>query len=222
MAHEPPEPRLTFGVGITGHRPNKLDAAARPRLEQQLHDVMHAIADAVRRNSPGRPLRLVSGFAEGTDQMAVAAAPLEWSVEAILPFRTTEYLKDFEQSAAGDGRDVRNELLASLARALVVTELPTSQTESREQAYLAAGRAMLAHIDVLIAVWDGEEAKPGGTGQIVKEACDTAVPVVWLSPNADREPVLIERFENGAPIVSAKPWTAALSPPGRSTRAGSA
>ncbi len=41
--------------------------------------------------------------------MAVAACPADWTVEAILPFPKDEYLKDFEQSAAGDGRDVRGE-----------------------------------------------------------------------------------------------------------------
>ena len=70
-------------------------------------------------------IRLISGFAEGADQIAIAACPADWTVEAILPFPKDEYLKDFEQSAAGDGRDVRGELLASLARAAVVTELPT-------------------------------------------------------------------------------------------------
>jgi hypothetical protein len=154
--------------------------------------------------------------------MAVAAAPADWTIEAILPFPTAEYLKDFEQSAAGDGRDVRHEFRASLARASVVTELPAPQTELREQGYLAAGRAMLAQIDILIAVWDGEAAKPGGTGQIVREACDAGVAVVWLSTAAEREPVLIERFQDGAPVVSSKPWTAALNPPALPTRAAPA
>jgi hypothetical protein len=100
--------------------------------------------------------------------------------------------------------------LASLARAATVTELPTPQTGPREQGYLAAGRAMLARINLLIAVWDGEDARPGGTGQIVKEACDAGVPVVWLSTTAERPPVLIERFAAGAPVTS-YPWTAALT-----------
>src|SRR5207245_181823 len=35
--------------------------------------------------------------------------------------------------------------------------------------------------DLLIALWDGEEAKGiGGTGQIVREALQRGIPVVWV------------------------------------------
>jgi len=215
MPADPPAATLT--VGITGHRPNKLPNALVPRLERQLRDVMATIARA----QSGKRVRMISGFAEGADQIAVAAAPASWTVEAILPFPTSEYLKDFERSAAGDGRDARGELLASLARAAAVTELPIPPG-SREDGYLAAGRAMLAQIDLLIAVWDGQEPKSGGTGQIVREACDSGIPVVWLSTGADRQPVLIERFADGAPVASSRAWTAALSLLPRPTRAGPA
>jgi hypothetical protein len=210
MAHDP-DPRPGLSIGITGHRPNKLPKAAIPRIEQQLRNVMDAVERTAVANNAGRPIRLISGFAEGVDQMAVAAAPSQWTIEAILPFPKDEYLKDFEQSAAGNGRDVRSELFASLARASSVTELPTPPAGARDDGYLVAGRAMLRQIGLLIAVWDGEEAKSGGTGQIAREASEAGIPVVWLSANAERDPVLIERFQNGAPIVSAQPWTTALT-----------
>jgi len=167
-----------MGVGITGHRPNKLSRPAIPRLTRQLRDTMAALDDAARRHGV-RTFRLVSNFAEGTDQIATEAAPKEWTVEAILPFPRDEFLKDFEQSASGDGRDVRGEFRASLARAATVTELPTP-AGPREQGYVAAGRAMLDRIDLLIAVWDGAPPKSGGTGQIVQEATERKIPVLWL------------------------------------------
>src|SRR5262245_1127346 len=83
----------TWRVGITGHRPNKLTKAAAPRVDRQLHEVFATIDDAAGRS--GRGVMLTSGFAEGVDQMAVAAAPARWRVEAILPFPKEEYLKDF-------------------------------------------------------------------------------------------------------------------------------
>jgi hypothetical protein len=208
MDPDPPFPRVPIGIGITGHRPNKLPRAAIPRLAQQLRDTM-ATLDDMARKSGVRAIRLVSNFAEGTDQMATEAAPKDWTVEAILPFPRDEFLKDFEQSAAGDSRDVREEFRSSLGRAATVTELPTPAGR-REEGYVAAGRAMLDCIDLLIAVWDGAAPKPGGTGQIVKEATERKIPVVWLQPAADREPVVIERFQDGTPVVSNKPWTAAL------------
>ena len=220
MPHDPPPPRPGLSVGITGHRPNKLPPAAIPRIERQLRAVMMAI-DKIAQQSHA-PVRLISGFAEGVDQMAVAAAPTDWIVEAILPFPKDEYLKDFEHSAAGNGHDVRAAFLASLARASAVTELPVPPSGAREQGYLAAGRAMLAQIDVLIAAWDGAPPRAGGTGQIVKEACGRGIPVVWLATETAREPALIARFDDGAPVVSASPWTTAISLPARPTGAAPA
>ncbi len=80
----PPKPRLTVRVGITGHRPNKLSEGAATRVERQLPLVFQAVEEAaaniLRDNASvyaGEPaaVRLVCGFAEGVDQMAVAACP---------------------------------------------------------------------------------------------------------------------------------------------------
>src|SRR5262245_28655347 len=147
MTPRPPKPRLTLRVGITGHRPNKLDANALPRLRQQLADVLAAIEQAsrkIRADTAGffaddpPALRLVSGFAEGADQTAVAACPEGWQIEAILPFPQEEYLKDFAASAA-DGHDACPAFLDSLKRASAVTQLPRPPAAWRNQGYVHAG-----------------------------------------------------------------------------------
>ena len=221
MTDHPPKPRLTLRVGITGHRPNKLPKSDLPRIERQLREVFAAIETAVAKAYDankavyaGAPadgakpyrIRLISGFAEGADQMAVAACPADWTVEAILPFPKDEYLKDFEQSALGDGRDVRGELIASLARAAVVTELPTPPV--REQGYVAGGKALLDRSDVLIAVWDGEPPKPGGTGAGAREACERGIPVAWLATGGDFPIALIESFRDDKPVRVSEAWNA--------------
>lgn len=211
MTIQPGRPSI-LRIGITGHRPNKLSTAEIPHVMRQLRQVMSTIDSTVRRPETGKDVQLISGFAEGVDQMAVAAAPPHWTVEAILPFPTHEYLKDFEQSAAGDNRDVRGEFLASLARASTVTELPMPTSDQRAHSYLAAGRAMLDRIDLLLAVWDGAEPKTGGTGEIVKEATERGLPVIWLASKAERDPVVVERFAGDTPVVSAKAWTSAVQP----------
>jgi hypothetical protein len=87
MHSHPPKPRLTLRVGITGHRPNKLDDRAVKRIGPQLTEVFAAIdkaaADILRDNAAvyaedAPVIRLISGFAEGADQMAVAGLP--WRV----------------------------------------------------------------------------------------------------------------------------------------------
>lgn len=221
MTDHPLKPQLTLRVGITGHRPNKLSNADRPRIERQLRDMFAAIEVAVAKayeankevyagapadgTKPYR-IRLISGFAEGADQIATGACPADWSVEAILPFPKDEYLKDFEASASGDGRNVRDEFLRSLARASVVTELPTP--EVRDQGYVLCGNFLLRQIDVLIAVWDGEAPKPGGTGAIAQEACDGGVPVVWIATGGDQGVSLIASFDDGKPVRAREAWSA--------------
>jgi len=113
-----------------------------------------------------------SGFAEGADQIAVAACPPGWQIEAILPFPKQEYLRDFEASSAGDGRDVREMFEASLARADAVTQLELlaaddgdGEVARRDLGYAVAGGYLLCQIDVLIAVWDGKPPKMGVPGR---------------------------------------------------------
>ena len=110
----PPKPRLTVRVGVTGHRPNKLGGEAAARVQRQLPLVYAAIEDVAARifrenaayfaDEPPA-IRLVCGFAEGVDQMAVAACPAGWQIEALLPFPEEEYLQGLP--AVGDRRRPR-------------------------------------------------------------------------------------------------------------------
>ena len=204
-SRHPPKPRLTVRVGITGHRPNKLDDEAAARVARQLPLIFSAIEDAaakiLRDNAAlfaEEPLafRLVCGFAEGADQMAVAACPSGWQIEAVLPFPHDEYLKDFSQSANGDGRDVSAAFVESLKKATTVTQLPAPRPDDRAKSYADAGGYLLRQIDVLIAVWDGEPPQPGGTGAIAREAFDGHIPVVWLMTTEDLPPRLITGFDD--------------------------
>jgi len=236
----PPKPRLTLRVGVTGHRPNKLAGAAVTRVRTQLPVVFAAIeraASTILANSA--PLyadepaafRLTCGFAEGVDQIAVATCPTGWRIEAILPFPRDDYLQDFVTSAAGDGRDVRDEFRQSLAKAAVVTEL-TAPSGSRVQGYAEAGGFMLRQIDILVAVWDGKPADAAGTGAVVREAVAGGIPVVWLSTENEGPARLITRTPSVSdPQAVASEWTdtalvATLAPdlaaPGRSPASDSA
>src|SRR5438067_11347390 len=89
LTPHPPRPRLTLRVGITGHRPNKLHGPAVERIRQQLPQVFAAIEEAAGTilsancdfYAPGpAAFRLVSGFAEGADEMAGGAGPRYWQI----------------------------------------------------------------------------------------------------------------------------------------------
>ncbi|MGP0094163.1 MAG: DUF4231 domain-containing protein [Xanthobacteraceae bacterium] len=213
MTTHPPNPRLTLRVGLTGHRPDKLPWGSVERIKRQLPAVFAAIGAAARdivkdnenfyaKASP--VIRLITGFAEGTDQIAVAACPADWRIEAILPFPFNEYLMDFAEPAARDA------FLESIKRAAVVTQLVFPPSGNRDKAYAEAGSFLLRQIDLLVVVWDGAPPKTGGTGALARKAFEGGIPVVWLStvdstqPSSDDGPVprLISGFKDDTPIAT--------------------
>lgn len=149
------------------------------------------------------PVRLVfvSALADGADQIAAEIAlDLGFELHAMLPFA--------RQRARSELPDTARDLFdALLDRAAGVLELPGGEA-GEPDAYVMAGRAIVAHSDVLIAVWDGEPPRGrGGTGDVVQQAFDRAVPVVHISlePSAATrilwgafEPVLVTRLDDPA------------------------
>jgi hypothetical protein len=120
---------------------------------------------------------IVSSLAEGSDRIvAEAGLAAGFDLEVVLPLGRAEYVHDFET------QESRARLEQMLARASAVFELAGTADE-RPCAYEAAGFVMLANIDLLIAIWDGEKpAGIGGTAQIVSRAIADGVPIVWIDP----------------------------------------
>lgn len=184
----PPRPRLTFRVGVTGHRwGTSLEAGAIPRIEAQLRAVLRRcaqVAQAVQRDhaaafaAEAPRLVAISSLAEGGDRLfAKEALAAGWRLESVLPFTREEYAKDFEHPAA------QAEFEALLARASAVLEVgdPRPAKDSSE-AYETAGLVMLDHVDLIIAIWDGgASGGRGGTRETLDEAVRRGMPVVWIN-----------------------------------------
>lgn len=208
MQKSPPRPCLVLRVGITGHRPNKLTPEMSARIEAGLRKIFSGIDEIAKEivkldsafySKEPSIVRLISGFAEGADQIAVMACPSDWQVEALLPFPKDEYLKDFAKSAAHNGQDVRSAFLESLKRASTITQLAPNHLRNREDCYADVGSYLIRQIDLLIAVWDGKSAKVGGTGALARRAFEGGIPVVWISTAEDRIARLVSFDESGQP-----------------------
>ena len=193
----PPKARLALRVGVTGHRPNRLHQAQQAVLRGRVREVLERIrqmALAWQRANPdlfsSEPplLRLISSLAEGADRVAAEEAlSAGWELQSPLPFPKEEYEKDFTSS---ESKDAFAELIG---RATAVMELDGSRNDA-SAAYLSAGRMMLNHCDVLLAVWDGQQAHgEGGTGQVVEEALHHKIPVVWIAAAAPHSVQLLNR-----------------------------
>lgn len=120
----------------------------------------------------------VSALADGTDQIAAEVAlELGFALQVVLPFARDEYRKDF------NGGDAAVRFDALIGKAEYVLELPGSRDHEPES-YMMAGRATVAHCDVLIAVWDGLPARGrGGTAEVVELSIKRGTPVVHLPVN---------------------------------------
>jgi hypothetical protein len=149
-------------VGGTGHR--LLDTETARLVERALHERLARLATDV--------LIGVSSLAEGADQLfAEAVLALGGSLEVVLP---AERYRDELPAASLAAYD------RLLARASEVHCL--TYDDVTDDAYMAAGRVMVHRSDLVVAVWDGCEARGlGGTGDVVAYARERGVPVevVW-------------------------------------------
>lgn len=166
-------------IGVTGHRNIEM---ADPRLRQIVLDELAWL----RAGFPGRPLVILSPLAEGADRLVARLAMERFEAKLVvpLPMPREEYEKDF---AAEESKAEFRELLLGAKR---WTELPVEASsteasiegEARRRLYARAGAYIVEHCAVLIAVWDGLEARgTGGTGDMVKWKTEGGVPAEFSS-----------------------------------------
>jgi hypothetical protein len=121
----------------------------------------------------GGPLSGLTSLAEGADQVfAHELLAAGGDLRVVVPSR------DYDASFASD--TARAAYTALLSLAAEVTTLAFDRPG--ENAYLAAGRLIVDRCDVLVAVWDGQQAAGvGGTGDIVSYARSRGrtVRVLW-------------------------------------------
>ena len=157
---------IPFVIGVTGHRDLRPDDV--PALETAVRTVFAELW----RRMPSTPLMLLSGLAEGADQL-VARVALSSGVQlsAILPMPAPLYRSTLDESA-------QKPFDALLARASVVVDLPFGDAteeqlrvsaDSRIDRYEGLAVYLVTHSQALIALWDGAPSeKKGGTAQVVR------------------------------------------------------
>ena len=188
----PPRPPFALSLGVTGHRSEALGehvAAVATRVDEVVEAITKAAFDVYGANAgwfaEGVPkLTMVSPLADGADQIAAEIA-LEsgYALRVVLPFSKA----DSRAALTADSR-ARFDRLAAAAQCLL--ELPGDPTNPIE-GYVMAGRATVAHCDLLIAIWDGEAARGrGGTGDVIEMAMSRGTPVVHI-PIDPAQPVTL-------------------------------
>jgi hypothetical protein len=186
----PPRARVALRVGVTGHRPNKLQSANEQLLRSQIHTALlflkeittelHHLAGTLYLPDPP-VLRVISPLAEGSDRfVAEAGLDLGFELQCPLPFTREEYQKDFNSEDSSFHQ--------RLGHATAVLEMDgsrntTDSPDLENESYEAVGRIVLNQSDVIIAIWDGDAGEKGGTGQMVTEAERLGIPIIWIESN---------------------------------------
>lgn len=179
-------------IGVSGHRTLPDD----PRLVDGVRRAVER-AGELASSLGASPVRLgvVSALAEGADRLVVREVlrDPEAVLEAVLPLPQHEYVRDFASKAS------REEFDELLGRASVVTVLPPAL--DREAAYAGAGRYVDDRSDVLVVVWDGDQARgTGGTAEVVDRRKHARKPLLWVQSSDPYE--LSECFADRLPVAA--------------------
>ncbi|ROR90931.1 hypothetical protein [Nocardioides aurantiacus] len=152
-------------IGITGHQ--QAPAEAWTFVEAKLQAQLAAAP---------QPLIGVTSLAAGADQLfARHVLAAGGTIEAVIP------CDDYEATFDDGGTQYRL-LLAQTTR---TTKLKFA--EPSEEAFLAAGKQVVDDVDIVFAVWDGEDAKGlGGTADVVRYAQSQETPVLIIWPDGTR------------------------------------
>lgn len=154
-------------IGIAGHR----YLAEVDKLTTGINEALATIEMVF-----GDPtFRVISSLAEGADRLAAKRILRRPGAQLVVPLPVSQedYLSDFKSTES------ITEFQALLSQADQVFTLPPSPT--REDAFAAVGTYILEHSDVILVLWDGQEAQGiGGTGEIAGTARLIGKPMAWI------------------------------------------
>ncbi|MDP4224026.1 MAG: hypothetical protein Q8868_12015 [Bacteroidota bacterium] len=157
--------RIPITVGVVGH----LDVITTDEHKLQIENLFKDLATQY----PNSPVYLFSSIAEGADRYVAkifldlkeknVAYKERFELIVPMPFETEEYKNDFNDTSDKEF----DELLNKAKRSFFVGYDGNNEID-RPQQYLKTGKLVADSSLILIALWDGEAGKKGGTADIVK------------------------------------------------------
>lgn len=166
------EVKIPLIVGVTGHR--HLRREDEPILRRAVREELKKL----QKTCPHTPVKLLSSFAEGGDQLcAQEAQKLGMGLMGTLPMPREEFRKDFSGPALQTF-----DALCDAAEELVVPPFTEAAPEipDRDFLYRQCGIYVSAHCHVLLALWDGKEGS--------RDGCGTAEAVAFMTDNDYESP----------------------------------
>jgi hypothetical protein len=154
---------IPITVGVVGHR----DAIITREQEIQISTLFRDLASRF----PWSPIFLFSSLADGADRVVAKiflhigqtdeALRNRFELIVPIPFRIEEFRKDFDDSSAAEF----DQMVSRAKRCFCIG--CDEHTSDRPQQYLRTGKFVADSSVILLAFWDGEKGKKGGTADIV-------------------------------------------------------
>ena len=148
-------------IAVTGHRPKRI-LKNEGRIKNWIREILEQ-----EKEKNGGWVSLISGMAEGTDQIAALAA-ISAGVDLVCYYPYKKELGPIDEYFVSKAAEVR-----------YVTK------QYSAQCFLDRNRRMVDDCDLLLVVWDGKEN--GGTYYTYVYALEKGVPVILFPWNEDEE-----------------------------------
>lgn len=177
--------KLELIVAVAGHRWDRIDRRHEPRLAE----AVAACLAGIDRAAMGVSVSMLTGLAEGADQVAASVMPPQWGLIAVLPMLREDYERHLLEHSTGDPAEAIGRLRRLLRRRGV--RVIDANLGSPEAGYLSIQSQILKAADLMLVIWDGEaSAGQGGTTDTVVRALAREIPVLWIHTDQDRVPAL--------------------------------
>lgn len=145
---------IPISVGVTGHR--NLRQEDLPRLKQLVRGELQKL----QKLCPDSEFIMVNSLASGADSLcAEVALELGFRLVCPLPVEEAVYRQDFSPKELEVFEHLRNQ-----AKDVFVAPNTENGEPNRRFHFRQAGLYIADHCHVLLALWDGSAAKPGGCG----------------------------------------------------------
>lgn len=155
--------RVPIIIGVTGHRDIPSEDA------EILRTAVHKFLMQLQSEYPKTPFKLISGLAEGADRLvAEVALDVGFDILAALPMPQTDYEQDFESIQS---IEQFRQFIAKAESCFVVPQESgyIDPKMTRDLCYLALGRYIAQHAQIVVALWDGisEQTMADGSKKIL-------------------------------------------------------
>lgn len=160
-------------IGVTGHRNNICKNIK--LLNKTLFNIL----------SNEGITHIVSPLAEGADRIVAKYAIENFKAKLIapIPFKIEEYKKDFNDKSKKEFDEILGQVKPiELSSFENKDKYEPIYDDKRNNLYRKCGEYVVDNCDILIAIWDGQEAKGiGGTAQIVEYAKDKNKKIIHIN-----------------------------------------